>query len=191
MKFIKVGTLNTKPKGNVWNSATATSKNQVPIDMWDKEANPAYNPELALIESYDVPEFLYTNTFERAVEKRVPREGVWEFQADGTWMDVATIEDQLKALESKAILVVSGMIQAVIDNYNKAHRVSFKDIDAMPKYKDDPTYTHYQFAVDIIGYNKIIWDDYVRPELDKILGGNPIPTEAEFIAALPVYTGVL
>ncbi|MFT7880824.1 MAG: hypothetical protein ABXS91_10570 [Sulfurimonas sp.] len=79
-------------------------------------------------------------------------------------------------------------IQDVIEAYNQAHGLSFKDAHSCANYMGVDGYTHQQFCIDIWAFNVQVWEEVRNVILPGIDFTNP-PTEAEFIAMLPAYHG--
>jgi hypothetical protein len=109
-----------------------------------------------------------------------------------------TPEQQLEKLINEATTVVESMIQAVIDQYNAAHKVKFANADALPKYTRNPQYPHFQFCSEVLDWitsEEIgvgIWET-ARDIQEKVLTGEiEAPANAEeFAAMLPAYAGVI
>lgn len=105
-----------------------------------------------------------------------------------------TPEQQLAKMINDATAMIDGMIQKVIDDYNSAHGVNFKNVDALPKYAMKPNYTHNQFCMDVLDWVTSdigIWETARAIQGEVMAGTREIPTEQEFIAMLPQYEGVV
>lgn len=84
-------------------------------------------------------------------------------------------------------LLIDNIIQSKINDYNITYKTSFRNIDALPKFLFDDTYTHYAFCAYMIGYVKNVWE-YVRAEFEKVEQGlRELPSKDELIAELPSY----
>lgn len=121
------------------------------------------------------------------------RDGFTEYSTDNVPTELQALfdaENLIKVVED-GVAATDAYIQFIIDTYNEAHSVKFGSIHNMAIYTLDPTYEHYQFALDIIAFNKSVWET-VRLNMPNLLSGiPPNPTEAELIALLPVYQGVV
>jgi len=87
--------------------------------------------------------------------------------------------------------LVDSTVQSVIDTYNVNHSVAFSDINSLYKYTSDPNYSHYQFAVYMMAWNIQVWESFRATMLDVQSGAITLPTEAELVASLPAYGGVV
>ena len=84
MLYAKIGTRSEGLKPNDMVDGSWGTKNQIPQKYWDKAENPEWVPE-----EPDSPEFLYTNTFEKA--DAMPS---GKYQFDGTtWVDLVTPQE--------------------------------------------------------------------------------------------------
>ena len=88
-------------------------------------------------------------------------------------------EEMMKAVES--------LIQGEITKYNEANMVAFKDIDACAKYTTIPTYTHYQFCVNVITWQTNVWETARSIQTAVLAGTRTMPTLEAFMAELPVF----
>jgi hypothetical protein len=113
--------------------------------------------------------------------------------ADGIYMaDWGKIEADIDLATARyAVEYIESIVQAKIDKYNADHNLAFTGIEGMAKYIRRPTYSHYQFALDVLDWNEDLWektDDIKRDVLSNVI---PQPTPEEFDAMLPEYTGVI
>lgn len=81
-------------------------------------------------------------------------------------------------------------IQKVIDKYNADHGLSFKDVYSCIMWVDDAGYEHKQFCIDAVAFYRAVWKEVRNVILPNIDFSNP-PTESEFIAMLPKYSGTM
>lgn len=95
--------------------------------------------------------------------------------------------DALNQAREEMVRAVESLIQGEITKYNEANLVAFKDIDACAKYTTTPTYTHYQFCVDVIAWQTNVWETARSIQADVLAGTRPLPTLEEFVAELPVF----
>jgi len=86
--------------------------------------------------------------------------------------------------------LAEALIQAQVEAYNAAHGLSFRDVYSCDIYADKTGYPHQQFCADITDWNWRVWSATRATQADILAGNRTIPTEAEFIAELPIYTGV-
>jgi len=79
-------------------------------------------------------------------------------------------------------------IQAPIASYNNANGTNFGGIHNCASYINTPSYTHYQFCVDVWAFNVQVWEAARQIQID-IINGNLVQPETEeaFIALLPVW----
>lgn len=85
--------------------------------------------------------------------------------------------------------LVSDHIQERIDTYNTTHKVAFGSVHNMAIYLQDVTYEHYQFAVDVVAWNKLVWESYRATMLSVEAGTIALPSD--IISTLPAYAGVI
>lgn len=97
---------------------------------------------------------------------------------------------QVTELKQQGESITVNHIQSVIDAYNDAHSLSFRDVHSCANYKDMTGYTHQQFCIDVWNFNVAVWEELRNVIMPSIDFANP-PTEAEFISMLPVYNGVV
>ena len=105
--------------------------------------------------------------------------------------DAPTAEELAKILPEKGTRLVEGIIQDVVDTYNRTHGLAFTDVHACASYRENVTYPHQQFCSDVWAWNIDMWET-ARGILSQVKsGGIAEPTLTEFVALLPGYAGVL
>jgi len=102
--------------------------------------------------------------------------------------ETISIEATLRIITDYTDLV-SNHIQARINMYNTAHKVAFGSVHNMAIYLQDVAYEHYQFAVDIVAWNKLVWESYRATMLSVEAGTIALPSD--IISTLPLYAGVV
>ncbi len=107
-------------------------------------------------------------------------------------LDTATIDaENIASVITQGEAVVDGLIQGQIDTYNNAHGTKFRSVDSCYKFLKKAAYPHHQFCNDIVDYAIEIWE-VARAIQDGLIADiPPNPTEEEFIALLPVYSGAV
>ncbi|MDX1728134.1 MAG: hypothetical protein R3203_10175 [Pseudoalteromonas tetraodonis] len=96
-----------------------------------------------------------------------------------------------EALELQATInhftsLINGHIQSEIDAYNKANGISYASIDSFTRYIYDINDPHYPESKSFLDWASACWT-YARQEQDKLIAGTrTLPTDAEFIAELPI-----
>lgn len=103
---------------------------------------------------------------------------------------IEMIDAERMALITRAEIMVNTHIQKVVDDYNTSHLVSFRDVHSCANYQTVTGYTHQQFCVDVWAFNVNVWE-VVRNTIMPTIDFNAPPTEAAFVAMLPVYNGVV
>ena len=98
-----------------------------------------------------------------------------------------TAEEKVNQARADMVKAVEEYIQSEVNKYNEANGVMFKDIDACAKYTTVPTYTHYQFCVDVITWNVNVWETSRAIEAEVLAGNRQIPTVEELVLELPVF----
>lgn len=83
--------------------------------------------------------------------------------------------------------LVTELIQAEVDAYNKANGTAFRDVHSCKNYADDTAYTHYQFCNDVWTWNVSVWESARQILQDAATGVIEPPDEAEFVELLPVF----
>ena len=107
-------------------------------------------------------------------------------------LDTVTIDaENIATVITQGEAVVDGLIQGQIDTYNTAHGTKFRSVDSCDKFIRRVSYPHNQFCSDIVNYAIDIWE-VARAIQDGLIADiPPNPTEEEFIALLPPYSGVV
>jgi len=100
------------------------------------------------------------------------------------------LNEIISILKKKGERLTTIHIQNVVEAYNTAHDLSFRDVHSCANYKDAVGYTHQQFCIDVWNFNIQVWETLRNTIMPGIDFANP-PTEAEFIAMLPVYNGTV
>jgi len=83
--------------------------------------------------------------------------------------------------------IVKEHVQKVIDDYNEANGIRLESIVNCTLYKDDSSYPHQQFCIDVLAFNAECWVKARKTQEDILSGSISLPTEEEFIAMLPVF----
>lgn len=96
-------------------------------------------------------------------------------------------EELLNKAKEEMMKAVEDLIQSEITKYNDANMVAFKNIDACAKYTNIPTYTHYQFCIDVITWQTTVWETARKIQSDVLGGLRTMPTLDEFKEELPKY----
>lgn len=102
--------------------------------------------------------------------------------------DMAKIaEMQVNQARADIVKAVEEYIQATIDGYNEANGILLKNIDSCFKYTAVPTYTHYQFCVDVIAWNARVWETARAIEAEVLAGNRGVPSVEELLGELPKF----
>ena len=97
-------------------------------------------------------------------------------------------QEELQAIVEPLIVesAIDKLIQDEIEAYNKANYVSFKNINAIPKYAIDLNYTHIDFCNSVLAWNIKVWETSRQLQRDIHLGVIEKPESVEaFLALLP------
>ena len=102
---------------------------------------------------------------------------------------IQEIEHQnfIEKIKTDIVYGIDNYIQREIDKYNEANNVLFKNVDSCMKYTAVPSYSHYQFCVDIIVWTPKVWEKAREIELDILNGIRDIPTIEQLILELPKF----
>lgn len=115
----------------------------------------------------------------------------YEIQADKVVKTYTVVDIPAEEIMSKArdamVRSIEQLIQSEIDKYNEANGVLFKDIDACAKYVNIPSYTHYQFCIDVISWQTNVWETARQIQSDVLAGTRTMPTEKELLSELPTF----
>lgn len=105
------------------------------------------------------------------------------------WAKDTTFEEEQKVVERLAVTIgIAQLIQSKIIRYNKENGVAFDNIDACTKYLYVPTYSHYQFCVDVISWTVSLWEAARKLEADIYAGIVEKPANVnDFLAQMPVF----
>lgn len=146
----------------------------------------AWYPEIDVTIYDDTKVLDGTETLEVDSKNKIVK--VTKGQRDKTAEELETeLAEAQRQTRKEMLQAIESLIQGEIDKYNEANMVAFKDIDACAKYTTIPTYTHYQFCVDVIVWQTNVWETARTIQADVLAGTRPIPTTEEFISELPVF----
>lgn len=111
---------------------------------------------------------------------------------DGVWtqtyniVDIPVMELQERKIQ-EVTSIIDSFIQSKINEYNKANGTLFKDINAIPKYLIDSTYTHFPFCEALVKWNIIVWEVARKTQADVLAGVIDEPTDITAILPDLVY----
>ncbi len=89
---------------------------------------------------------------------------------------------------SMATEIITTIVSKEISIYNKANNISLEGINSCVKYTLFEDYLHYDFCINILTFNKDIFEKGREIQTDIINGDIDVPTEEEFIDMLPTFS---
>jgi len=101
------------------------------------------------------------------------------------WSD----EDIISAKLAAGAVIVTALVQDKIDAYNETYNLAFADVHSCNDYAAHDGYSHQAFCSDIWDWSVELWEAARALQTDVLAGDREAPTETEFLAELPEYTG--
>jgi len=100
------------------------------------------------------------------------------------WSKVETAEDKIASERELLIANLEAAtvnhIQSAVDEYNKLHGLTYKDVHSCGNYRHDIGYTHQEFCANVWAWNVAVWE-----KCRELLAIGEELTAEELIAQLP------